>query len=458
MRSIFSALKTAEKWNDDLDIRDFNFGFQGIGQALAHIRDFIESKLKPDPTPAPSSPNEAIVWNEIMLQAVAQTGTGPTVASRAMAIESLAVFNALSAIEDTPGYLVSLTAPNGASAAAATAQAAHDTLVHLFPSQAAIFDAQLVLSLASVPDGQSESDGIAVGAQAAAAMIALRAGDGWNVPVPYTPSTDPGRWQPTPPGFLPSATPHWADLDPFALESPDQFRPGGPPKLTSKVYAKAFEQVQSLGEVNSTLRTAEQTEIAKFWVIPGRTPVGGWNDIATDVAQDEALSLTKTAKLLATLNVAQADALIATFDTKYTYDTWRPVTAIRNADDSGNRWITEDPDWTPLLVTPNHPEYISAHSALSAASAEVLTEFFGNHYEFSYTEPTGITREFDSFRDAAEEAGMSRIYGGIHFSFSNKDGQALGKDVAEWVLDSFDQSSSPGGLLGVAFATDVTWG
>jgi hypothetical protein len=387
---------------------------------------------------------------------------GPPVVTRAMAIESLAVFNAVSAIEGTPGYLSSLTAPEDASAAAAAAQAAHDVLVKLFPSQSAMFDAQLVSSLGAVADGQSENDGIAVGAQAAAAMIALRANDGSSVPVPYTPdpAKAPGMWQPTPPLNLPAAAPHWADLDPFALISPDQFRPDGPPKLTSKAYAKALEQVQSLGEVDSTLRTPEQTEIAKFWVFPERTPPGAWNDIASDIAEAEGLSLTETAQLLAMLNVAEADALIATWDAKYFYETWRPVTAIPRADEIGNRWVSADSDWLPLLGTPNHPEYVSAHSAISAAAAEVLTEFFGKHYEFSFTAPSGVTREFDSFSDAAKEAGMSRIYGGIHFSFSNKDGAALGEDVAEWVLDSFAEISSADdvALTGIAFAGDASWG
>jgi hypothetical protein len=439
---------------------DFNFGSQERAHAHKH---------KPDPAPDPGPPNEAIVWNEIMLQAIALSGFGPPPATRAVAIESLAVFNAVSATEGTPGYLVSLTAPEGASAVAAAAQAAHDSLVHLFPSQSALFDAQLALSLGAVTDGQSESDGIAVGAQAAAAMIALRAGDlsnAINATVPYTPGTDPGMWQPTPPANSAAAAPHWANLDPFALVSPDQFLPDGPPELTSREYAKALKQVQSLGEADSTLRTPEQTEIAEYWHYGPRTPPGHWNDIATDIAQAEGLSLTETAQLLATLNVAEADAIIATWDAKYFYDTWRPVTAIRNADDIDNRWVSEeDPSWLPLLVTPNFPEYVSAHSAISAAAAEVLTAYFGKHYEFSFTAPGGpaptdVTREFDSFWDAANEAAMSRLYGGIHFSFANEDGLALGEDVAEWVLESFAQSSSADavGLTGLAFAADASWG
>jgi hypothetical protein len=425
----------------------------------------IATKIQPDPVPS-TTPNEAIVWNEIMLQAIALSGSGPPIATRAMAIESLAVFNAVSAIEGTPGYLDNLSAPDGASSVAAVAQAAHDTLAYLFPSAStiAMFDARLALSLGAVADGQSETDGIAVGAQAAADMIALRAGDGWNASVPYTPGDDPGMWQPTPRPYplapLPAAAPQWADLDTFALASPDQFRPDGPPALTSRAYAKAFAQAQSLGEVDSALRTPEQSEIANFWVFGARTPPGAWNDIASDIAQAEGLSLTETAQLLATLNVAEADSLIAVWDAKYTYETWRPVTAIPNANDIHNRWVSEDPTWVPLLVTPNHPEYVSAHSAISAAAADVLTAFFGKHYEFSFTAPTGATREFDSFWDAANEAGMSRIYGGIHFSFSNQDGLALGDDVAEWVLESFAQSSSVNAvaLSGIASAGDAAWG
>ena len=433
------------------------------------------AKHKPDPAPDPGPPNEAIVWNEIMLQAIALSNSdplfgppfGPPGATRAMAIESLAVFNAVSAVEGTPGYLVNLTAPEGASAVAAAAQAAHNVLVTLFPLQSATFAAQLLVRLGPVGDyDQSVIDGIAVGALAAEAIIELRMDDILNalnatVP-PYTPDPDkdPGMWQPTPPANSAAAAPHWANLDPFALVSPDQFLPEGPPELTSRAYAKALKQVQSLGDADSTLRTPEQTEIAEYWHYGPRTPPGHWNDIATDIAEAEGLSLTETAQLLATLNVAEADAIIAAWEAKYFYDTWRPVTAIRNADDIGNRWVSEDPTWLPLLVTPNFPEYVSAHSTISAAAAEVLTAYFGKHYEFSFTAPapTHATREFDSFWDAANEAGMSRIYGGIHFSFANKDGLELGEDVAEWVLESFAQSSSADAVALTGIAFDAAWG
>jgi hypothetical protein len=440
--------------HDYNDRSDTDFGSRERGhESTPDAGDVIATNQQPDPVPS-TPPNEAIVWNELMLQAIALSGSGPPVATRAMAMESLAVFNALNALE------------GGASAIAAVAQAAHDTLASLFPGQkTTLFDPQLAASLSAITDLQAKSDGIAVGAQASADMIALRTGDGSTASVAYIPDPDkaPGNWQPTPPLDRPAAFAQWADLDPFALTSPDQFLPDGPPALTSREYAKALKQVQSLGGVDSTARTDEQTEIAEYWHYGPRTPPGHWNDIATDIAEAEGLSLTETAQLLATLNVALADAIIAAWDAKYFYDTWRPVTAIRE-DDNWNRWVSEDPDWLPLIGTPNFPEYVSAHSAISAAAAEVLTAYFGKHYEFSFTAPAGpapgdVTREFDSFWDAANEAGMSRIYGGIHFSFSNKDGLALGEDVADWVLESFAQSSSADAVALTGIAFDVaSWG
>jgi hypothetical protein len=434
---------------------------------------------------SPSRPNEAIVWNQLMLEAIEQSNTPPPAASRAMACESLAVFNAVSAVNGTPGYRSDLQAPEGASAAAAAAQAAHDILVDLFPEQAGMFDAQLAQSLGAIANSQSKSDGIAAGKQAADAMIALRADDGWNAPSTYTADTELGSWHPTPPGYLPGLAPQWADMEPFALTDPDQFLPPGPPALTSRAFAKAFNEVKSLGEVDSEIRTDDQTEIARFWAYGANTntPPGCWNEIATTIAHKEGLSLAATAELLAVLNVAEADAAIACWDSKYEYDFWRPVTAIQNAGDVGNRWITEDPGWLPLLTTPPFPEYVSGHSTFSGAAAEVLASYFGTNYEFEFTSASGATREFDSFRAAAQEAGMSRIYGGIHYNFANKDGLALGRNIADWTIDALDPVHDMGGgnprrklmdidrggnsrfangdeveLSGVGFAANEAWG
>src|SRR5262249_54776938 len=219
------------------------------------------------------------------------------------------------------------------------------------------------------------------------------------------------------------------------------FRPGPPPALSSTAYAAAFEEVKSLGRADSTTRTAEQTQIARFWNDGLGTAFapGYWNRIAQSVAADQGLSLASDARLFALLNVATADAIISCWDAKYAYSFWRPVTAIRAADTDGNPDTEPDSGWTPLLVTPNFPSYTSAHSTVSAAAAGVLTALFGDHYHFTVGAEglPGITRSFASFDAAAEEAGQSRIYGGIHYSFENATGQQVGRNVAHYVMDHF---------------------
>jgi membrane-associated phospholipid phosphatase len=232
-------------------------------------------------------------------------------------------------------------------------------------------------------------------------------------------------------------------VTPFALTRADQFRPDGPPEVTSAAYAAEFNEVKRLGSASSTERTAEQTEIARFWAdgSGSYTPPGHWNQIATDLAATEGLSGPASARLLAELNVALADAAIAAWDAKYTYDFWRPVTAIRLADTDGNAATAADPDWVPLITTPNHPDYVAGHATFSAAAATILTDAFGAQ-AFSATSVTlpGVTRSFASFADAAAEAGWSRIYAGIHFRSAVEDGLALGQAVGDWVLDAFRPS------------------
>jgi hypothetical protein len=237
-------------------------------------------------------------------------------------------------------------------------------------------------------------------------------------------------------------------VTPFALDSGDQFRPAGPPDLGSAEYEAALEEVQRLGSATSTDRTADQTETALFWA-DGRgsyTPPGHWNQIAAGVAEQEGLGALASARMLAELNVALADTAIAAWDAKYAYDAWRPITAIRLADADGNPATTADPGWSPLLATPNHPEYVSGHAAFSDAAAEVLTASFGD-LAFSATSVTlpGVTRHFDSFADAAAEAGRSRTFGGIHFEFSNQDGMSMGRAIADWVLDAFRTDGAESG-------------
>ena len=232
-------------------------------------------------------------------------------------------------------------------------------------------------------------------------------------------------------------------MTPWAMTSPSQFDPAGPPALTSQQWADAVNQVESLGAVNSTTRTSAETTLAQFWNdgVGTDTPSGHWNAIAQTVAQQEGNSLADDARLFAELDVSMADAGIATWNTKYLYDTWRPITVIQSGGDGVNPAVTADPTWMPLLVTPNFPEYTSGHSAFSEAAATVLDAFFGDNVTFTATEPTTtLSLTYTSFDQAAQDAGMSRLYGGIHFLFSIQDGWTVGQEVANWDLATFNVS------------------
>src|SRR5207247_922781 len=297
------------------------------------------------------------------------------------------------------------------------------------PSQANTFDAALAADLVGIPPGLARQ-GTEVGHEVAQQILTWRSTDGSTAVVPYTPGTNPGDWQPTPPAFLPALAPQWPYVTPFAMSAGSQFRPGPPPALDSAAYAAAFNEVKDLGRADSTTRTDEQTQIAKFWNdgLGTAFAMGYWNRIAEQVATDQGLSLVQDARLFALLNIAEADAHISCWDAKYAYNLWRPVTAVRAADTDGNPDTEADANWSPLLTTPNFPSYTSAHSTLSAAAAGVLTELFGDSYHFTVGSEglPGVTRSFDSFEAAAQEAGRSRIYGGIHYQFDNLNAQAAG--------------------------------
>jgi membrane-associated phospholipid phosphatase len=377
-------------------------------------------------------------WNQLALHAVGQARLSPVFVSRDLAITQAAVYDAVVAIDRSfEPYFAHVHASRGASLEAAAAQAAHDALSALFPTQAATFDAALAADLAGIPPGQA-MQGAAVGREVAQQILDWRSTDGSTATVPYTPGTDPGDWQPTTPANLPALAPQWPSVTPFALTSGSQFRPAAPPALDSAEYAAAFNEVKDLGSATSTTRTDEQTQIAKFWNdgLGTAFAMGYWNRIAEQVATDQGLSLVQDARVFALLNIAEADAQIACWDAKYTYNLWRPVTAIRAADTDGNPDTEADATWTPLLTTPNFPSYTSAHSTLSAAAAGVLTALFGDDYHFTVGAESvpGVTRSFDSFEAAAAEAGRSRIYGGIHYQFDNVNGQALGAEVADYVV------------------------
>jgi hypothetical protein len=383
-------------------------------------------------------------WNDALLAALRTAGQSTTPSTRYAAIVQAAVYDAVNSIDGTyTPYLAAVPAPSGASEDAAAAQAAHDALVGLFPTQATTLDLELKASLQTIPDGDAKTAGIQVGQAAAQNILAARANDGSDQTVDYTPGTNPGDWQPTPPAYGPPNQPQWPSVTPFCLHSASQFRPPPPPALTSAEYTAAFNLTKDLGSIDSTSRTADQTEAALFWegiATPNSRTVGLWNQIAQDAAVAQGNTLVQNARMFALLDLTFADTAIACWDAKYTYNFWRPVTAIRAADTTGNPDTEADPNWTPLMATPSHPSYPSAHSTELSGAAVTLASFFGTDtipFSISWEGLPGVTRTFAGFTAAADEASMSRIWAGFHWSFDLTVGRALGQSVAEYIVQNF---------------------
>ena len=383
--------------------------------------------------------NMVLEWVQTALQIFAAEATTPTAGSRALAMIGQAMYNVVGAINHAPGYQFTALAPDGASLDAAIAQAAHDVLKSIYPGSAAALDAKLANVLGTIADGAAETDGSALGHDVASRVIALRADDGWNDVVTFEGQDKPGVWQPTGPAYAGALDPQWAKLDTFVMAAPDAFDPGSPPEVGSPEWIAAYNQVKELGASDSTMRTADQTESVRFWAqgVGTSTPAGLWAQIALEASKAGDISVANTALLFAQLGLAEGDAGIAAWNSKYAYSAWRPVTAIQDADLLGSPAIVSDRDWTPYVLTPPFPEYVSGHSTFSAAAGQVLEDFFGQNYAFS-TSVGSFTRSFSSFDDAVEEAGMSRIYGGIHFSFSDASGQETGRAVGSLVSSVFN--------------------
>ena len=384
-----------------------------------------------------------IQWNQAVIEAIREDKPSIGFTTRDLAIVHTAIYDAVNAIDHTSSvFHVNANAPAGASPVAAADEAGLVAASALFPTHAALFQATFDAALAGVPDGQAKTDGLAVGQSVAQQTLASRSNDGSSATDAHAPGTLPGEWRPTPPVFAPAQTPQWPFVTPFALESGSQFRPPAPPALTSHQYTRAFNEVKALGRVDSTVRTAQQTEAARFWEGKGGTPQvpGYWNEIAQSVAASQGNSLDQNARLFAELNVAAADAVIGHFDAKYTFNRWRPITAIQLADQTGNRDTIADPNWLPLLTTPPNPSYVSGHGAVSGAASTVLAHFFGtDKIEFSVSSEDlkGVTHSFASFSSAAVEAENSVVWGGIHFRFDVIAGQTLGRQAAQFVNQNF---------------------
>src|SRR5213078_1045247 len=277
---------------------------------------------------------------------------------------------------------------------------------------ASSFDALHAAILAAIPDGPQKVAGIVWGEFVANQILAARANDGSDAIVPPPGGSGPGVWVPTPPAFLPYLLPQWGFVAPFAMSGSSQFRPPGPPSLDSERYATDYNEVKELGAAVGSTRTEDQTEIALFWADGAgtETPPGHWNSIAQIIADARGNTLEENARLFALMNIAMADAAICAWDAKYTFNFWRPVTAIRNSDLDGNAATDPDPAWTSFIVTPPFPDYVSGHSTFSGAASAVLAMFYGTD-NISFTTGSdflpGVQRNFNSFSAAADEAAVS---------------------------------------------------
>jgi hypothetical protein len=394
--------------------------------------------------PAGGSPDEVIQWNKTLLTIVRTPGAQPATVhpTRSFAIMHAAIYDAVNAIDAShKPYLVRVehVSPH-ASQEAAVAAAAHETLIALFPAFQPALDQQYDQSLAQIPEGADKTTGIDVGRAVALATLALRNDDGSAAtPIPYVFGSAPGDYQSTPPNFpkQPAFT-HWSRVTPFALERAKQFRPGPPPALTSAEYTAVFNEVKSIGIANSTVATADQALIGRFW---NGAIQNYWNEITQTAATAHHLTTAQSARVFALLNITLADEVIAFYDAKYTYNFWRPVTAIRAAATDGNPDTAADPSWLPETTnTGTDPSYPGAHATISSGGAFVLGAFFGNKpFHLSVTSEVlpGVVRSFDSFADIENEASLSRVFAGQHFRSDENTGEKLGSSVADFVVGNF---------------------
>jgi membrane-associated phospholipid phosphatase len=377
-----------------------------------------------------ASADEVIRWNEVATDAATTNKVDPLTESRIFAILHIAIHDAVNAVQ--PRYQSYLPKESSAlvdaSLEAAVAGAAHEALVALIPAGKESFDIAFEKSLGQVPDGPRKEAGVEIGRAAAAAILAVRETDGANRTVEYTAGTEPGQYCPTPPDFTPAFMSHWGKITPFVLQSSAQFRCPEPPPVDSEKAFAEIEEVRAIGGSKSATRTAEQSEIARFWY---ESSPRGWNRIAREVAALRGFDAWENARLFALVNLAMADGYIAGFEDKYHCNYWRPVTAIRHMGDR---------EWLSYLPTPPVPDYPSTHTVVGAAAATAMARFFGTDFiSFSTTsgEPyPDITRKFWSFSEAARENGASRILCGIHFASAVRAGYIQGEQVGDWVFQN----------------------
>jgi hypothetical protein len=446
-----------------------------LGVSLAGAAGGAASRVaRANPSATLPAGNSVQQWDQLAADTVVKSGALQIEGFQYMAYVSAAVYDAVISIQggyDSWGPRIKSQV--GASADAAATEAAYETLTHYFPAPRAAgspdLDAAYTESLAAIPDGSAKTNGIAVGRRAAQYVISLRRGDGLTLPIA---STSPlpvvpvvaGLWRLTPPAYLPPQTPWVASMKPYVLRGGSRLLPAPPPALSSPAWATAFNEVKDLGSASSTTRTATQTNIAKFWTA---NVILQYNQALRDLATSKALSLRKTARLMAMVNIVAADGGIETLKAKYHYRFWRPVTAIDPTSvksggdlygagpdpDDGNAATVEQVGWRPLLVTPNHPEYPAAHGVVSSEMAEVFSTFLRSK-QINLTihgfDPNGApgnldaTQTFGTAADLRTQIVNARVWGGVHYRFSGEAGVMLGQRVARYDLEhAFTLTAKP---------------
>ena len=383
--------------------------------------------------------NVVLQWNRVLQETIRTPGQHPGTIFpvRSFAMMHAAMFDAVNSIEGTyTPYLTDVPGTPRASKEAAAAKAAHDVLVSLYPARQAVFAAELAASLDGIASYRS-SQGIRVGEIVAARLLAARASDGWSAPVtPYVLPVTPGNWQPAP---APAGFTQFPAVIPFATTSGTQFAPNPPPALTSSEYAASLNEVKEIGSATSATRTADQTKVAQLWANVN-TPTSiwfVWNNVARTVAVSRNSSTVENARLFALMNIAFHDALQTTMASKFVHGLWRPMTAIRRADEDGNPDTAPDANWSPLLGNPPYPSYAGNHAAIGTSQSTVLALFFGRddiRFDHTWEGAGGATRSYSSFTAMANEEERSRVYGGIHFPFDQTAGQSVGRNVANYVF------------------------
>jgi hypothetical protein len=384
---------------------------------------------------APAARGDVITDANARAAEVVSRIPAPPITVRAMAIVQVSVFEAVNAITGRyPPFRAKVAPAPGASVEAATAAATRTALLKVMPAQQAAIDADYRALLGPIPDGPAKAAGIAVGEQAATAIVAACADDGTAAPDVYRPHVAAGVYVPT----VVPATPHWGKRRPWLMTRGDQFRPGPPPSLSSEAWARDYNEIKAIGSKNSTQRTPEQTAIAKFW--EATAPAVYW-PVARSVASAPGREVTDNARLLAVAAMAMDDGLIAVFDAKYTYNLWRPVTAIRNGDLDGNDATERDPGWTPFIDTPMHPEYPCAHCIVSGSLGAVLAAEIGAGPAPTLSSASstagGAVRTWTSVRDFTQEVAVARIYDGVHYRTSTEVGSEMGRKIGELAVKSF---------------------